>query len=379
MDIYRINTSETFSEPPVKVVQLKDGPQAGCPVSGDPSERKVKKIVDKSYLRTDRSEIRSYVQFLFFLLTLWIGIDFYLFVNGLEKGIVPTVQRPPGVEGFLPISALISLRYFILTGIVNHVHPSGFFIFVAALLISTLMKKGFCSWICPVGYISESLHQLGAKIFRRNFVLPKWIDIPLRSLKYLLMAFFLITVSTLSVIELDGFIRSDYNKIADIKMYMFFAHISTFSLAVIGTLIFLSLFYKNFWCRYACPYGALLGITSLISPLKIRRIDQTCIDCGKCTDACPSLLPVDKLDVVNSAECTACYSCVEVCPVKNTLKFSVSAKSKGLSQRQYAFLLIGVYFGIVGVAMLVGLWQNSISGAEYLELFRNIGAISHAL
>ncbi len=363
MDTYRIKSSEIVDQASVKVVQLRDG-------------RTVKKLVDKSYIRTGRSDIRSYVQLLFFLVTLWIGIDFYLFVNGLEKGL--SVQRPPGVEGFLPISALISFRYFILTGIVNHIHPSGFFIFVAVLLISTFMKKGFCSWICPVGYISGSLHQLGAKMFRRNFELPKWIDIPLRSLKYLLMAFFLITVSTLSVTELDGFIHSDYNKIADIKMYMFFAHITTFSLSVIGILILLSLFYKDFWCRYACPYGALLGITSLISPLKIRRIDQTCIDCRKCADACPSLLPVDKLDVVNSAECTACYSCVEVCPVKGTLKFSVSTKSKGLSQRYYALLLVAVYFGIVGAVMLVGLWQNSISGTEYLELFKNIGAISHA-
>ena len=365
MGIYRTKTSEIPDPSPVRVVELRDG-------------RRIRKLTDKSYLREGRSDVRNYVQLLFLLITLWIGIDFYLFVNGLESGVVPVVQRPPGVEGFLPISAMISFRYFLLTGIVNHIHPSGFFIFIAVLLISTFMKKGFCSWICPIGYISESLHELGARIFKRNFGLPGWIDVPLRSLKYLLMAFFVISVSSLSVMELDEFIHSGYNKVADIKLYLFFANISTFSLAVIGILILLSLFYKNFWCRYACPYGALLGITSLVSPFKIHRMEQTCIDCGKCAAACPSILPVDKLEAVNSAECTACYFCVEACPVKDTLKFSVGSKSKGLSQRQYALLLLAVYFGIVGVAVLAGLWQNSITSVEYLSFFKSIGAISHA-
>ncbi len=361
MDINRTNSSETMNAP-VQIVTLPDG-------------RRVKKLTDRSLVRRERSNARSYVQPFFLLLVVWIGIDFYGFVSGLENGVA--MQRPPGVEGFLPISALMSFRYFILTGIVNHVHPSGFFIFVAVLLISTFMKKGFCSWICPVGYISESLYQFGAKVVGRNFNLPRWIDIPLRSLKYFLLAFFLLAVSMMSADELGSFIRSDYNKAADIKMYLFFAHISTFSLIVIGALIFLSLFYKNFWCRYACPYGALLGITSLVSPMKIRRVESNCIDCGKCATACPSALPVDRLEAVNSVECTACYSCVEACPVRNTLNMSVTSGREGISQRNYALLLIGVYFGIVGVAVLAGLWQNSISPAEYLALFRNIGAINH--
>lgn len=364
MDLYRTKLSENINEP-IKAVRLSDG-------------RTVKKVADKSFLKKGRSDIRSYVQLLFLLITVWIGVDFYLFVSGLEKGSAVLASRPPGVEGFLPISALMSFRYFLLTGIVNHVHPAGFFIFIAILLISVFMKKGFCSWICPVGYVSEGLFQLGEKIFGRNFTLPKWIDIPLRSVKYLLLAFFLFSVSALTVTELDAFIHSGFNEVADIKMYLFFAQISLVSLLVIAALMVLSIFYKNFWCRYACPYGALLGIASLVSPLKIRRVETTCIDCGLCARACPSQLPVDKLDAVNSAECTACYACVEACPVKETLNLSVTSGRKGLSQKQYAALLLGVYFGIVGVAMLAGMWQNSISPHEYMQLFKNIESISHA-
>ena len=70
---------------------------------------------------------------------------FIIFVNQLEKGSLPTVQRPPGIEAFLPISSLISLKYWILTGIINPIHPSGLVIFVLILGSAILFKKGFCS------------------------------------------------------------------------------------------------------------------------------------------------------------------------------------------------------------------------------------------
>src|SRR5208283_1863621 len=84
-------------------------------------------------------------------------------------------------------------------------------------------------------------------------------------------------------------------------------------------LFLLSMLYKNFWCRYLCPYGALLGLFSRFSPVKVTRNVNSCIDCELCTRACSSFLPVHKLIKVTSEECTACVSCIEVCPVKDTL------------------------------------------------------------
>jgi hypothetical protein len=72
------------------------------------------------------------------------GVQFSIFVNQLEHGIYPTVTRPPGIEAFLPISSLISLKYWLVTGIFNRVHPSDLIILIAALVL----KRGFCSWVC---------------------------------------------------------------------------------------------------------------------------------------------------------------------------------------------------------------------------------------
>src|ERR1051326_8485259 len=231
-------------------------------------------------MKEDSQFFRSAVQLSFVLLCLWIGIEYYFFVRwGASSGSTTFVPRPPGAEGFLPISALISLKYWIQTGIVNDVHPAGLFIFVAILGIGLLLKKAFCSWLCPIGTLSESLWMLGKKIFGRNFKAPGWLDYPLRSLKYLLAFFFVYSIMQMDASTLREFIYSPYNKLADVKMWLFFASITSFALWTIIVLMLLSVFIKNFWCRFLCPYGALLGAMSWLSPLKITRSASTCIDC----------------------------------------------------------------------------------------------------
>ena len=64
---------------------------------------------------------------------------------------------------------------------------------------------------------------------------------------------------------------------------------------MLALLVLASVFVQNFWCRYLCPYGALMGLAALASPLRIRREASLCIDCAKCAKACPSALPVDRL------------------------------------------------------------------------------------
>jgi polyferredoxin len=258
------------------------------------------------------------------------------------------------------------------TGIVNNIHPSGFFILFAIIAVSFFFKKAFCSWFCPVGTLSESLWMLGKKIFRRNLNIPRWLDYPIRSIKYLLMLFFIVSISSMEVPVLKDFIYSPYNKVADIKMYLFFANVSSFTLYTLIVIAVLSIFVKNIWCRYLCPYGALLGFFSLFSPLKITRKASTCIDCELCTKACPSSIKVHTVDRVWSDECTSCYACVEVCPVKDTLVMRASKKSLAVPSWVFGILLVGVFIAITGLAMLTGHWQNNISKEEYTRRIQNI-------
>src|SRR5208337_75075 len=143
-----------------------------------------------------------------------------------------------------------------------------------------------------------------------------------RSLKYILLGLFLYAVGSMSVPAIQSFLEGPYGLVSDVKMLNFFRFMSVAGAIVLGLLVVLSVFVQNFWCRYLCPYGALMGLAALASPLRIRREASLCIDCAKCSKACPALLPVDRLVSIRSAECMACLECVAVCPADGALRMS---------------------------------------------------------
>jgi polyferredoxin len=141
-------------------------------------------------------------------------------------------------------------------------------------------------------------------------------------------------------------------------------------------LILLSLVFRNFWCRYLCPYGALLGIFSLVSPFEITRDSDNCIDCGKCTRNCPYHLPVDSKPKISSPECMSCMTCLSGCPT-GAISYANYERTRKLSGRQYAAILLGIFFGIVLVAKLTGYWDAGVSHEEYLRIMPAADSIRH--
>ncbi len=313
--------------------------------------------------RTDHDHsqrLRLAIQLSFLLLNIWIGFQFFFWVRFYETGgISARFARPAGVEGWLPIAGLMNLKYLLVTGAMPEIHPASLVLLASFLGISLLLRKAFCSWLCPVGTVSEYLWKLGRKIFKRNFALPRWADLGLRSLKYLLLGFFAWAVLNMPAADIDAFQRSPYGLIVDVRMLNFFRFLGTTAAVVIGILMILSLFVQNLWCRYLCPYGALLGMVSLGSPAKIKRYADPCIDCGKCAKACPSALEVDKLVTIRSVECTGCLECVAVCPAKDALQLELPRKTR-LPAWTIAAAIAIIFFGGVAAAKLTNHWNTRV-------------------
>jgi len=357
------------------------------PATLAPRTDKAKKKLIRRTGRDYSQMVRRSFQGAFLLLNVWIGAIFYFWVRQFEPGGRPTSwQRPAGVDGWLPIAGLMNLRYFVLTHHVPAVHPAGMFLLITFLAMSFLFRKAFCSWLCPVGTISEQLWRLGQKLFRRKHPLrlPRWLDVGLRGLKYLLLGFFLWAVTSMAADQLADFLSSPYGIIADVKMLNFFRHMGQTAAITMAVLVVASLFIQNFWCRYLCPYGALLGLVSLLSPARIRRNPESCIDCAKCVNACPSALPVDKLVTVQSAECTGCLECVAICPARDTLSLSLPKISQvGLQPARMPLwaMAIGIaalFFGVIGFAKTAGYWDSHVPRATYQQLVPNADAAEHA-
>jgi polyferredoxin len=316
---------------------------------------------------------RRIVQLGFAAFNIVIGIQFYRFVHeGLEtsQGMLP--YRPPGVEGWLPISGLMGLVDWLHRGTLNLIHPAATVILLAIVVIAFMMRKAFCAWLCPVGMISEYLAKFGRWMLRRkrSFLLPQWLDYPLMGMKYFLLGFFLWAFMMMGSEGISSFLASPYNRVSDVKMLLFFENISTLGLSVLGILMAASVFIEGFWCRYLCPYGALLGFVSVFSPVKVRRNAETCIDCGKCNRVCPSRLPVMSRPVILSAECTGCMNCVESCPVPDTLK--MGTKRRSVSTLQAGIIIVSILIVFSLGARLLSLWESNLSDEEYRTHMQNL-------
>jgi len=326
-------------------------------------------------------KIRWAVQAAYLLFFVLVGIEFHSFYRQIVAGGPVTAHRPAAVEGFLPISALIGLKRFLLTGHYDDVHPAGLTILIAAILSSFLARKVFCSWVCPVGGISRALEWVGKRILwkrrKKEILVHPSADLALSSLKYLLLGFFawaiLLGMDKVAIYE---FQHTQYNYAADAKMLLFFTDISTTAAVTLAVLVLLSVVVKNFWCRYLCPYGALLGLVSWMSPQRVVRSASACIDCKACTRACPVEIQVHRKPSVWTPECTGCMTCVANCPVEDCL--TVTRKGKDtLSPWLIPLVGLGTIFLLWGIARVTGHWHTDLPLSTLAEAYRQAPRLLH--
>jgi len=320
--------------------------------------------------------LRTFVQAGFALFCLYAGYRFYLFYLWAIDQSSTYVPRPPSVEAFLPISALVGLKRLILSGNYDMIHPAGLTIFLAALFIGIFLRKGFCGWICPIGFASNLAEKAGRKL-KINWKLPIWLDLPLLSLKYQLLLLFLFLIAwKMTLKELEFFHNSPYNLVVDAKMLLFFLDPSRLAAGIMISLVVISFFLRNFWCRYLCPYGALLGLLALASPFQVKRDKETCIDCKKCEKICPASITLTSKKTIRTGECIGCMECVSACPVDDCLTLALPGRKKNSILLLPAAVLT-TYLLFYAVSLLTGHWYSVVPPEIMKEIYNVIAELPH--
>ncbi|MBU0664928.1 MAG: 4Fe-4S binding protein [Proteobacteria bacterium] len=331
----------------------------------------------KSYLNINQiTRLRLISQSLFALFCLITGLQFYQFYLWATNASAMIAQRPPAVEAFLPLGALVSLKRLLLTGEFDTIHPAGLTIFLAALFLSLFLRKGFCGWICPIGFASNLAERIGRKLHILQAI-PSWIDLPLLSLKYLLLAAFSwLILWKMNLQELTSFHYSSYNMISDAKMLHFFLEPSRLAGSIMLILVILSFIVKNPWCRYLCPHGALLGLLAIFSPFQVKRDQALCINCKKCETVCPASIHITARQAVRNSECISCLECLPVCPPKGCLQLTLPGKPT-VQPLLLPALIIGSFLLFWLLARMTGHWQSQISPETFHQHYQQLESIGH--
>ena len=264
-----------------------------------------------------KSRLRVTIQVIFFVLIALIAVNHSLAEAG--KGI-PFIAEA-SLHAVCPFGGVVSLYQLITTGgFVKKVHESSlvlmYIVFAAALLMGPL----FCGWICPFGTFQEFISRIGRKVFKKKFnrFIPYKVDRYLRFFRYLFMGWVIFITA-----------RTGELMFAHADPYYALFQFWTGEVVIVGYIflfatIILSLFVERPFCKYACPYGAALGIFNLFRIIPLKRNAATCISCGKCDQTCPMNIPVSGKGTIRNHQCISCYQCTSgdgVCPVAETLEF----------------------------------------------------------
>ncbi len=265
--------------------------------------------------------IRRVVQVFFFGLIALIAVNHTLVENGVGIPFLSTAS----LHALCPFGGVVTIYQYATAGtFVQKIHESSFVLMMIGFLLAILFGPVFCGWVCPLGTVQEWVSGIGRKLFRRRFnhFVPAKLDNILRYLRYLVLAWVLYMTAatgTLIFAEYDPYFAL-FNFWSD--------EVALGGLAILGISLGLSLFVERPWCKYACPYGAVLGLSNLFRVFSIRRSETTCKADGACSILCPMNIPVDSQTTVRDHQCISCLECTSeaICPVAKTVVFS----SKGV-------------------------------------------------
>ena len=267
-----------------------------------------------------------------------------------------------------PLVALVTMlttRQFIFK-----IFAAGFLL----VILSLIMGRFFCGWVCPMGTIIDAGDRLFAK--ERTEARPSYRKH--RLWKYSLLA--IVLIAALFSVQLIWFLDpiSLLTRSLTISVYPLFSILAEaifnlflkfgafedalfslygamrgtilpltpllFSRSILILIVFAGILLlgrvtRRYWCRYLCPLGALYG---LFSGLRIVRRQTTddCIDCGRCYKACKMDAIASDFRSYSHHECIECMTCVHICPT-NALKYTTGIRPRGdgidLSRRRFVF------------------------------------------
>lgn len=206
-------------------------------------------------------------------------------------------------------------------------------IFIAPLVFALLCGRVFCGAVCPLGMIQDVF------IFKPLRV-RTWLEQSLSLFRFVflgLAVYFVLTSKRFIICEYDPFVG--FFRMGGFAWKLFLG----------AGILVLGIFVARPYCRYLCPYGALLSLFSRWSNIKVRVTPDECIRCGLCEAKCPfgAIMPPRE-----ASTASASYGILGASVV---MPLALGLSGYYVLGRTLGGALLGLWFGILISARLVGL------------------------
>lgn len=274
-----------------------------------------------------------------------------LTIRHMELG----VEKAAPIDAFCPFGGVESFLTYVTTGeFLKRINASSFILLGIVLGLTAVFGRVFCGFFCPLGTLQEWIRALAKKMGIKNEIeLPKNIDRWARYIKYgvlLVIIYFSWKVGDLVFRNYDP-----YNALMHLGNEF---EEKPVGYSILGLVLLSSLFVKNWWCRYFCPLGAFLAIFRKISPFKLKRNENTCINCNACNRTCIAGLEIESQAEIKSADCVSCLRCVSSCP-NGSLQANIGTKE--INKKTFSWLVAGTFALFIVIAVASPLWKTKES------------------
>ncbi len=169
-------------------------------------------------------------------------------------------------------------------------------IIVFTVVTTLFWGRVFCSSLCPFGALQDFITRLVPRRFQRT--VPTRIHDLAIYFKYAVLAFLIVMALAYSELSLFQYFEPFGTA--------FYFSQSLLLWLILAVILAGAVFVPRFYCRYACPLGAALGVTALLSPWRIKRVEQ-CQICKVCEHACPTgAIRGAEIDFKECVRCDVC-------------------------------------------------------------------------
>ena len=196
--------------------------------------------------------------------------------------------------GFLSVSHITS---GIIVGPGVYLRDMAVLVMIAFTVVTTLLwGRVFCGFLCPFGALQDFITRIVPRRFQ--WAVPQRIHDRAIYLKYGI----LLLIVGLAALPAQIAVYQYFEPFGTV----FYLSTSPLLLSIAGGFLVASAVVPRFYCRYACPLGAALGVASLLSFFRIRRVEQ-CEPCKVCEIACPTgAIRGPEIDFKECVRCNVC-------------------------------------------------------------------------